>query len=181
MTVIRCHGYIGAQAVVSGVVALFTKLREGVGDIVKFELANSRLAAILGNTSDKVKELTADAQRLGATTKYTASEATDLQIELAKLGFTRKEILDATEHVLKFAQATGAELADAASLAGASLRMFNADTRETERYVSAMAVATTKSALSFSYRCSKWSNSCLSTLDTSVNPNLFINSSIVIN
>ena len=29
--------------------------------------------------------------------------------------------------------------------------MFNADTRETERYVSAMAVATTKSALSFSY------------------------------
>ena len=139
-------GYIGAQAVVSGVVALFTKLREGVGDIVKFELANSRLAAILGTTSDKVKELTADAQRLGATTKYTASEATDLQIELAKLGFTRKEILDATEHVLKFAQATGAELADAASLAGASLRMFNADTRETERYVSAMAVATTKSA-----------------------------------
>ena len=70
-------GYIGAQAVVSGVVALFTKLREGVGDIVKFELANSRLAAILGTTSDKVKELTADAQRLGATTKYTASEATD--------------------------------------------------------------------------------------------------------
>ena len=44
-------GYIGAQAVVSGVVALFTKLREGVGDIVKFELANSRLAAILGTTS----------------------------------------------------------------------------------------------------------------------------------
>ena len=41
-------GYIGAQAVVSGVVALFTKLREGVGDIVKFELANSRLAAVLG-------------------------------------------------------------------------------------------------------------------------------------
>ncbi len=144
-------GYIGAQAVVSGVVALFTKLREGVGSIVEFEYANSRLSAILGTTSDKIKELTADAQRLGATTKYTASEATELQIELAKLGFTRKEILDATESVLRFAQATGAELGEAASLSGAALRMFNADTRETERYVSAMAVATTKSALSFSY------------------------------
>ena len=88
---------------------------------------------------------------MGATTKYTASEATELQIELAKLGFTRKEILDATESVLRFAQATGAELGEAASLTGAALRMFNADTRETERYVSAMAVATTKSALSFSY------------------------------
>lgn len=144
-------GYIGAQAVVSGVVALFTKLREGVGDIVKFEYANSRLAAILGTTSDKVKELTVDAQRLGATTKYTASEATELQIELAKLGFTRKEILESTEAVLKFAQATGSELSEAAALSGAALRMFNADTKETERYVSAMAISTTKSALSFSY------------------------------
>lgn len=144
-------GYIGAQAVVTGVVALFTKLREGVGDIVKFEYANSRLAAILGTTSNKIKELTSDAQRLGATTKYTASEATELQIELAKLGFTRKEILESTEAVLKFAQATGAELSDAAALSGAALRMFNADTKETERYVSAMAVATSKSALSFSY------------------------------
>lgn len=144
-------GYIGAQAVVSGVVALFTKLREGVSSVVEFEFANSRLAAILGTTSDQIKELTLDAKRLGATTKYTASEATELQIELAKLGFTRKEILDATESILRFAQATGAELGEAASLTGAALRMFNADTRETERYVSAMAVATTKSALSFSY------------------------------
>ena len=54
-----------------------------------------------------MKELTLDAKRLGATTKYTASEATELQIELAKLGFTRKEILDATESVLRFAQASG--------------------------------------------------------------------------
>lgn len=118
-------GYVGGQAVVSGVVALFTKLREGVGSIVEFEFANSRLAAILGTTSDRIKELTSDAQRLGATTKYTASEATELQIELAKLGFTREEILNATESVLRFAQATGAELADAASLSGAALRMLS--------------------------------------------------------
>ena len=144
-------GYVGAQAVVNGVVALFTQLREGVGSVVEFEYANSRLAAILGTTSDQIKELTLDSKRLGATTKYTASQAAELQIELAKLGFTRKEILDATEYVLRFAQATGAELSDAAALSGAALRMFNADTKETERYVSAMAVATSRSALSFSY------------------------------
>lgn len=92
-----------------------------------------------------------DAQRLGSATKYTASEATNLQIELAKLGFSRKEILQSTEGILKFAQATGSDLPEAAALAGAALRMFGAETSETERYVSAMAVATTKSALSFSY------------------------------
>lgn len=144
-------GYIGAQAVVSGIVKMFTQLREGVGSIVEFEYANSQLAAILGITADNIRELTTDARQLGATTKYTAAQATELQIELAKLGFTRREILDSTGAILKFAQATGAELADAAALSGASLRMFNASTKETERYVSSMAVATARSALSFSY------------------------------
>ena len=120
-------GYIGAQAVVGGIVKMFTQLREGVGSIVEFEFANSKLAAILGTTADNIKELTTDARQLGATTKYTAAQATELQIELAKLGFTRREILDSTGAILRFAQATGAELTDA------------------------MAVATSKSALSFSY------------------------------
>mgnify|MGYP000802183982 CR=1 FL=1 len=144
-------GYVGAQAIINGIVASFTKLREGVGDVVNFEFSISRLAAILGTTSDKINDLTLDAKRLGATTKYTASEAAELQIELAKLGFTKKEVLESTESILRFAQATGAGLSEAAALSGAALRMFNADTRETERYVSAMAVSTTKSALSFSY------------------------------
>lgn len=52
---------------------------------------------------------------------------------------------------MRFAQATGAELSEAAALSGAALRMFNADTKDTEQYVSAMAIATSKSALSFSY------------------------------
>lgn len=144
-------GMVGAQAVIAGIQKLIGLFKSGVNSIIDFEAANSKLAAILGTTSKNIKELTADAQRLGAATKYTASEATNLQIELAKLGFTRKEILQSTEGILKFAQATGADLPESAALAGAALRMFDADTKETDRYVSAMAVSTTKSALSFSY------------------------------
>lgn len=144
-------GMVGAQAVISGFQKLIGLFKSGAQSIVDFEAANSKLAAILGTTSKNIKDLTTDAQRLGAATKYTASQATALQIELAKLGFSKNEILQSTEGILKFAQATGAELPEAAALAGAALRMFNADTSETERYVSTMAVATTKSALSFSY------------------------------
>jgi TP901 family phage tail tape measure protein len=144
-------GMVGAQAVISGFQKLIGLFKSGAQSIVDFEAANSKLAAILGTTSKNIKDLTTDAQRLGAATKYTASQATALQIELAKLGFSKNEILQSTGGILKFAQATGAELPEAAALAGAALRMFNADTSETERYVSAMAVATTKSALSFSY------------------------------
>lgn len=144
-------GMIGAQAIIGSFQKMIGLFKSGVQSIVDFEAANSKLAAILGTTSNNIKDLTLDAQRLGSATKYTASEATNLQIELAKLGFSRKEILQSTEGILKFAQATGSDLPEAAALAGAALRMFGAETSETERYVSAMAVATTKSALSFSY------------------------------
>lgn len=144
-------GFVGAQAVITGIQKLIGAFKQGINTAIDFEAANSKLAAILGTTRGEIKDLTADARRLGEATKYTASEATNLQIELSKLGFSKTEILDMTEGVLKFAQATGAELPEAAALAGAALRMFGADTEETERYVSAMAVATTKSALSFSY------------------------------
>ena len=144
-------GFVGAQAVLGGIQKMISLFKSGIGSIIDYEAANSKLAAILGTTSDKIKELMVDSKRLGAETKYTAAQATELQIELAKLGFTMREIKDSTEYILKFAQATGSELSEAAALAGAALRMFGADTKETERYVSAMAVATTKSALSFSY------------------------------
>jgi len=144
-------GFVGAQAVIGGINALVSALKNGAKTAMDFEQANSTLAAILQTTADKTKNLQMQARELGATTKYTAADATSLQIELAKLGFTTQEISDSTKYVLRFAQATGAALPEAAALTGAALRMFNADTKETERYVSAMAVATAKSALSFSY------------------------------
>lgn len=144
-------GFVAGQLAMKGLQMIWAELKQGIKTAMEFEATNSKLAAILGTTSDKIKELKLSARELGATTKYTASEATNLQLELAKLGFSVVEIQQSTKYILQFAQATGAGLSEAAALAGAALRMFNADTTETERYVSAMAVATTKSALSFSY------------------------------
>ena len=135
----------------AAVFALRAALRDAFNTIVEFDKKNAELASILGTTQDGVKALTDDAKRLGATTSYTASQMTELQIELAKLGFTTSEILNSTEAIQRFATATGADLAGAASLAGAALRSFSLDAKEMERVVSVMGVATTKSALSYSY------------------------------
>ena len=43
----------------------------------------SVLAAILGTTKEGIRELDAQAQQLGATTTFTASEVAELQTELA--------------------------------------------------------------------------------------------------
>lgn len=132
--------------------ALFLKaMKDGIVKIKEFEQANADLAAVLGTTRSKIGLLTEDALRLGAKTEYTASQVSNLQLELAKLGFDQKQIRNMTEPILLFSTATSADLPAAAKLAGAALRSFELDSTQTERAVSAMAVATTKSALDFSF------------------------------
>ena len=130
-------------------VAAVGVLKDNISTAREYEKSISVLAAILGTTKDQIKELTEQAQQLGSTTVFTASEVAQLQTELAKLGYTTQDILNMSPSVLNFAQATGASLADAASLTGAALRMFEKDTTHTEEFVDKMAAATTKSALSF--------------------------------
>ena len=118
--------------------------------IVEFEKANSKLAAILGTTKNGIKELEAAARQLGATTSYSAAQVTSLQIELAKLGFGKEQILQMEGAILKFAKAVDTDLASASAFAGAALRIFNKDASETEDVLATFAVATTKTALDFS-------------------------------
>lgn len=125
--------------------------QNAVNTIIEFEKKNSTLAAILGTTKKSIKDLTDEARRLGAETSYTAAQVTELQIELAKLGFFKEDIKAMTPAVLKFAKAVDTDLASAASLAGASLRIFNLDAEDTERALSTMAIGTTSSALNFEY------------------------------
>lgn len=118
--------------------------------IVDFERENSKLAAILGTSKDGIKDLEAAARQLGATTSYSAAQVTSLQIELAKLGFAKEQILQMEGAVLKFAKAVDTDLASASAFAGAALRIFDKDASETEDVLATFAVATTKTALDFS-------------------------------
>ena len=126
-------------------------LRDAISTIIEFEKKNSTLAAILGTTKKSIKDLTDEARRLGATTSYTAAQVTALQIELAKLGFFKEDIKAMTPSVLKFAKAVDTDLTSAATLAGATLRIFNLDAEDTERAVSTMTMGCNASALSFEY------------------------------
>ena len=122
-----------------------------VSKIADFEQANANLATILGKGINEIGMLTDAAQTLGRTTEYTASQVTLLQTELAKLGFNEGQILAMEKPVLQFATAVGADLPEAASFAGAALRIFNLKASDAEDTLASFAIATNKSALSFSY------------------------------
>ena len=116
-----------------------------------FETANSKLAAVLGTTQKGIENLTKAAIDLGKKTEYTASEVTELQTELAKLGFSQDDIMSMQAGVLKFAAAVGTDLASAAARAGATMRGFGLTAKATGDMLAVMALSTSKSALSFEY------------------------------
>ena len=142
--------FAGALGLTSGVFLLAQGLRESVELIVNFDKSTANLASILGTTKDGINALTEDAKRLGQATANTASEIVGLQTELAKLGFTRKEILDSTEAIQQLAQATGTDLAQSAVQVGSALRIFGLEATESQRVVDVLASSTTKSALDMS-------------------------------
>lgn len=136
---------------VVGIISTFVGyLANGFKAMREFEQANADLSTILGVSRDEMKALTDSALALGRTTEYTASEVTKLQTELAKLGFGQGSIIAMQKSVLEFATAVGANLGEAAEVAGATLRAFNLTSKDTEDVLGTLAVATNRSALSFS-------------------------------
>lgn len=75
----------------------------------EFELAQRKIQAL--NPKGNIDKLTKSARELGASTIFTASEVSDLQLSLAKLGKSDVEIQNLQGTILKFAQAMDQDLA----------------------------------------------------------------------
>ena len=113
----------------------------------EFEKNMSNVAAISGAAGSELAALEKNAQKLGETTVFTASQVAGLQVEFAKLGFSSKEIQGVTKDTLALASATGADLATSAAVAGQTLRAFGLDVSETSSITDTMALSFSRSAL----------------------------------
>jgi len=138
---------LSAFGLFGGVYLFASVLRDSFKTVKDFDKANADLAATMGVNRKQIADLTNDQKRLGASTKFTATEVASLQKEFAKLGFSQKEILNATEATLSLAAAVDTDLANAAMVAGSTLRGFGLDASEMGRVTDVMAASFTKSAL----------------------------------
>ena len=122
-----------------------------VFNVVKdFDQAQANLASVLGVSRDQMAGLTEQAKELGATTRFTASQVSELQLEFSKLGFTQSQIEGMTEATLNLAGATSSELGETATIVGATMRGFNLDVSETQRVTDVMSKSFTTSSLDMS-------------------------------
>lgn len=138
------------QGILSSVGIAFglgTIVQGATKSIIGFEQANATLSAVLGKTSAETQDLQKIQRELGRTSGFTATQVGELQIELARLGFTENEIKGATESVLLLAKATGSDLGRASEVAGATLRGFGLNANEIGRVVDVMAKSFDMSAL----------------------------------
>ena len=141
----------GALAAFAAIAGAIRGVAKAFQKIVDFEQANANLSTIIGKNVKDIEALTYSAMELGRTTEYTASQVTLLQTELAKLGFKENSIMDMQESILHFATAIGTTLPEAAAMAGATLRMFGLDAKDTADTLGVLVQGANNSALGFTY------------------------------
>lgn len=82
-----------------------------------FESGMARVKAVTNATEVQMKMMSDEAERLGATTKYSASQAAGALENLTRNGLTAEQATKALSKTLQLAQANSIELAEAADLA----------------------------------------------------------------
>jgi hypothetical protein len=140
------RGMLGALGFAGGAFMVVRAFKQMAEIFKGFEKDLSRLQAIIGSDVN-ITNLEIQAKSLGSTTVFTARQIVALQTELAKLGFSVTQIESATKGIQGLAAATGIELADAATIAGSTLNIFDLQMSESTRVSDVLAKSTTESAL----------------------------------
>ena len=111
----------------------------------EFEAAMSSVTAISGATAEETELLTAKAEEMGATTKFTAKESAEAFQYMAMAGWEAQDMLDGIGGVLDLAAASGTELSTTSDIVTDALTAMKLSAEDTAHFVDVMAAATSNS------------------------------------
>ena len=127
-----------ASAVTSGVVSL-GKAATDVGKT--FDTSMSQVQAISGATGESLDKLRDKAKEMGATTKFTATEAADAFNYMAMAGWKTDDMLDGIEGIMSLAAASGEELATTSDIVTDALTAFGLEAKDSGHFADVLAAA----------------------------------------
>ena len=136
-----------AMAGAFAVSGIFQAVKNAVGVMMDFEQAIADVGAVSGATGDELKGLETSARELAKVSIFTAQQVAGLQLELAKLGFTSKEIQQSSSGIINLSTAFRIDLSQAAAVSASTLRAFGLDASEMTRVTDVMADSFASSAL----------------------------------
>ncbi|MDT0707364.1 phage tail tape measure protein [Mammaliicoccus sciuri] len=116
-----------------------------------FEGQMSRVGAIAESSKGELKAMSDQAVDLGAKTSKSAAEVAQGMEELAALGFNAQEIMKAMPSVISASEASGADMAETATIMASSLNAFGLEAKDSGHVADLLAMAANKSAADISY------------------------------
>jgi len=111
----------------------------------EFEAGMSNVKALSGATDEEFKKLTATASELGATTKFTAAEASEGMQYLAMAGWKTSDIIAGMPGLLQLAAAGGTDLGTAADIVSDVMTAMGMSAEEATRAADIFARTATSS------------------------------------
>lgn len=138
---------VGAQLSQNVTLPLAFLGASAVKSAADFETSMKQVQVATGAPAKELKTLSDLALKMGADTIFSAGEASDAMLELAKAGMSSAQIEGgALKSTLDLAAASGMELADAAKVAGAGMNTFGLSAKDSQQIVDALAGAANSSA-----------------------------------
>lgn len=115
-----------------------------------YNRAQATLGAIVGKNTQSFKDLAEQSRELGRTTIFTATNVSEAQLEIAKLGFSADRTASIIKSSADVAAVFGGSIQDVGKTIAATLNQFGLEAEESGNVADVMALAFRDSALDIS-------------------------------
>lgn len=136
-----------AFGITASIYGAVTALKYVVKTFSEFELSQKKLQSILGTTWSGMEDIRKSAINIGSSSIFGAKGVTELQIELAKMGFAKQDIIDMQQAIVNLATATQEDLASSAEVVANVIRTFELSAKDAAMVTDIMGQAFNDSAL----------------------------------
>ena len=139
------YGVLAGAGMVRAVKELAEAFIEVVNAAAEFEAQMSTVKAISGATGTEMLELSSLAKEMGATTKFTATEAGQGLEYMAMAGWRTQDMLDGLEGIMDLAAAAGENLATTSDIVTDALTAFGLSAKDSAHFSDVLAQASANS------------------------------------
>lgn len=136
---------IAAGAIAAGSAAVVAFGTQSVKAGMDFDKSMAQVAATMGTTVDSISNLREFAQKMGATTAFSATQAANALNYMALAGYDADKSMAMLPNVLNLAAAGNIDLAEASDMVTDAQSALGLSTKQTTQMVDQMAMASSKS------------------------------------
>ena len=134
-----------AELAADGIKKAAGELKDFTADVVKtgmnFEASMSSVAAISGANTAELEKLTAKAEEMGATTKFTAAESAEAFQYMAMAGWKTEDMLEGINGILSLAAASGEDLGTTSDIVTDAMTAFGLSAENAGHFADVLAAA----------------------------------------